>query len=131
MKAPAESPKPALDPTPRIALFIADESILMELEQILRAKYSSLLVITDRQKLQEFTLPLLIVVDSIKDVALIHESHLVEGTQILVVTNSKDSENSSAAFEAGASDYLTYPFVAENVIKKTEKYLEPFRHAHS
>lgn len=119
----------AADPIPRIALFLSDETVLMELEKTLRSQYTSLLVITDREKLKEFAVPLLIVVDTINDVALIKESHPVEGTQILIVINSKDSEMSSAAFDAGASDYLTYPFVPENVIKKTEKYLEAFRHA--
>ncbi|CAN5724500.1 hypothetical protein BH09VER1_BH09VER1_35110 [soil metagenome] len=129
MKPIDETAASSVDPTPRIALFLSDESVLMELEKILRSNYSSLLVITDREKLKEFSIPLLIVVDTINDVALIRESHLVEGTQILVVTNSKDSETCSAAFDAGAADYLNYPFVPENVIRKTEKYLEPFRHA--
>ena len=119
----------ATDPIPRIALFVSDETVLMELEKTLRSQYTSLLVITDREKLKEFAVPLLIVVDTINDVAVIKESRPVEGTQILIVINSKDSEMSSAAFDVGATDYLTYPFVPENVIKKREKYLEAFRHA--
>lgn len=118
-----------VDPTPRIALFIAEENVLVELEKTLRARYSSLLVITEREKLGEFAIPLLIIVDTIANAAAIRESVPVAGTQILVVAKSEDSESSAAAFDAGATDYLGYPFSAEDVIAKTEKYLEPFRQA--
>ncbi len=116
-----------LNATPRIALFISNADILHELEIILREKYSSLLVVTDRAKLIEFQTPLLIVMDTIHEVALMKDAHPVEGTQVLIVTPERDSESTAAAFDVGASDYLGYPFVATDVIEKMERYIEAFR----
>lgn len=101
--------------------------MLHELETILRGKYSSLLVVTDRAKLVEFQTPLVIVTDTIHEVALLKETHPVEGTQILIITPEQDSESTAAAFEVGAADYIGYPFVAADVIEKTERYVEAFR----
>lgn len=112
---------------PRIALFITAPLILSETEQILRNKYSSLLLITEKAKLKEFDVPLIIVVDRMKDVLDIRAQHPVEGTRVLVIVQDGDSEVMSAAFEAGADDYITHPFTPEAFIEKTEKYLEAFR----
>lgn len=101
--------------------------MLHELETILRGKYTSLLVVTDRAKLVEFQTPLVIVTDTIHEVAMLKEAHPVEGTQILIITPEQDSESTSAAFEVGATDYLGYPFVSAAVIEKTERYIEAFR----
>lgn len=117
------------DAIPRIALFISNVSVLQELEAILRNQYSSLLIVTDRAKLKEFNTPFIVVTDTIHEVAQILEEHPVEGTQILIVAQEQDSESTAAAFEVGASDYLGYPFVAADVIEKTERYLEAFRTA--
>lgn len=112
---------------PRLALLIANGDILHELETILRTKYSSLLVITDREKLAEFNTPLIIITDTIHEVAQLKAAQPVEGSQVLIVTQEQDSESTAAAFEVGATDYLAHPFVSADVIEKTERYLEAFR----
>lgn len=114
---------------PRLALFIAKEEILHELETILRGQYSSLMVVTNREKLAEFNTPLIIITDTIHEVAMLKESHHIEGSQILIITQEQDSESTAAAFEVGATDYLAYPFVSADVIEKTERYLGAFRTA--
>lgn len=114
---------------PRLALFIANENTLHELETILRGKYSSLLVVTERAKLAEFNTPLIIITDTIHEVAMLKDTHPADGSQVLIITQEQDSESTAAAFEVGASDYLAYPFVTTDVIEKTERYLEPFRTA--
>lgn len=110
-----------------MALFLTDPQVQAELEKILREKYSSLMLITDKAKLAEFAVPLVVLADTIKDVSEIRALHPVEGTQILIISQEGDSEIVGAAFDAGADDYIAYPFVAEAVITKTEKYLEAFR----
>lgn len=112
---------------PRMALFLSDPQVQAELEKILREKYSSLMLITDKAKLAEFAVPLVVLADTIKDVSEIRALHPVEGTQILIISQEGDSEIVGAAFDAGADDFIAYPFVAEAVITKTEKYLEAFR----
>lgn len=112
---------------PRIALFISDPQILAELETILREKYSSLMLITEKAKLAEFTIPLVVLVDTIKAVSEIRALHPVEGTRILIISQEGDSEIAGAAFDAGADDFVAYPFGADAVVGKTEKYLETFR----
>lgn len=112
---------------PRVALFIGDANILAELEAILRSHYSSLLLVTEKEKLAEFSIPLIVIVDTIKDVAEIRELHPVEGTQILLACQEGDSEIVGAAFDAGADDFIPYPFDRDTVLEKTEKYLEAFR----
>ncbi|MDD5198921.1 MAG: hypothetical protein PHC88_03890 [Terrimicrobiaceae bacterium] len=112
---------------PRIALFISDPELLLETETILREHYSSLLLITEQDKLKEFSLPLIIILDSVRNVAALGAMHLPEGTQILVLRDPADSEATAAAFEVGATDYLPLPLSRENVIVKTESYLEAFR----
>lgn len=112
---------------PRIALFISDGEILAQIENILRDHYSSLLVITDREKLREIDSAVIVITDTIQEVALLKEMPPIDGTEILVVTRGDDEEMLSAAFETGATDYLQYPFAPAEVISKTEKYLTPFR----
>ncbi|GAT33907.1 hypothetical protein TSACC_22328 [Terrimicrobium sacchariphilum] len=112
---------------PRIALFVRDGEILGQIERILRDHYSSLLVISEREKLQEIDSPIIVITDSIQEVALIRDIPPVDGTEILVVARDDDNEMLSAAFDSGATDYLAYPFAEAEVITKTEKYLTPFR----
>ena len=121
--------EPETDFIPRIALLVANEAYLSELERILRSHYSGLMLITAREKFREFVTPLLIITDTIDDVAGILNQHPVPGTQLLIVVRAEESEGTSAAFEAGAADFIEYPFVPADVIEKTEKYLESFRRA--
>lgn len=124
----AMTPEPsALEGTPRIALFIPDNKVHAQMVKILREHYSSLLIITEREKFKDFTIPLIVIVSSVAEAAKIQEFHPVEGTRILVVSNALDGETTAAAFEVGAVDYLAYPLRKEEVIEKTEKYLESFR----
>jgi DNA-binding response OmpR family regulator len=118
---------PEIAAIPRVALFLSKSEVQQELERILREKYSSLMLITDKAKLAEFSIPLVVLVDTIKDVAEIRALHPVEGTQVLVVLEEGDSEIEAAAFDAGADDHLVYPFSADAVVGKIEKYLEAFR----
>lgn len=104
-----------------------DGEILGQIEKILRDHYSSLLVITEREKLHEIDSPIIVITDSIQEVALIRDIPPVDGTDILVVARDDDTETLSAAFDSGATDYLAYPFAPAEVIVKTEKYLMPFR----
>lgn len=122
-----ETPSTESTVFPRVALFVTDPQVLVDLEKILRGKYSSLMLITDKAKLAEFSIPLVVLVDTIKDVSEIRSLHPVEGTQILIISQDGDSEMVGAAFDAGADDFVAYPFVADAVIEKTEKYLEAFR----
>jgi|GEM_PF-1386419 len=118
---------PIMTPTdtsvPRIALFISDPALLRETEEILQKQYSSLMLITEKDKLKEFAVPLVIVVDRIKDVDDIRKLHPVEGTRVLVILHEKDSEQMSAAFKVGADDCISHPFAENALIEKTEKYL--------
>ncbi len=112
---------------PRVAIFLSDSEMMAELETILRSHYSSLMIVTDKAKLAEFALPLIVLVDSIRDAAEIRAVHPVEGTQVLIVLEEGDSEIEAAAFDVGADDCLAYPFDPAAVIGKIEKYLEAFR----
>jgi PleD family two-component response regulator len=127
MKTPTQPLPPEVAAMPRVAIFLSDSDVLKELEEILRAQYSSLMLITDKAKLAEFSIPLIVLVDSIRDVAEIRSLHPAEGTQVLIVLEEVDSEIEAAAFDAGADDFLPYPFEAAVVIGKIEKYLEAFR----
>lgn len=127
MNAATETLSPEPTAFPRVALFITDPAVLSELEAILREKYSSFMLVTDKAKLAEFAVPLIVLVDTIKDVADIRALGLVEGTQVLIVSQDGDSEIVGAAFDAGADDFVAYPFVPEAVLEKTEKYLAAFR----
>lgn len=111
---------------PRLALLIADAEISAELEKLLRSKYSSLLLIANRKQLSDFPIPLVIMVDTVSDIAEIRKLHTAEGTRILVIGKA-DSEVLSAAVGLGADDYVTYPFTESELLEKTEKYLEAFR----
>jgi len=113
--------------SPRVALFFTDLAVMGEIQAILSEYYSSLLVITDREKLQEFPFPLIIVVDHIHEVAQIKAAHPITGTEIFLVARPEQSEMIGAAYDAGATECLAYPFDAEEVIAKTEKYLSQFR----
>lgn len=110
---------------PRIALFISDSDIRHEMESLLRSQYSSLLVMTEKEKLKEFPVPLIVVVDAVKDVSDIRALHPVDGTRILVI-GGENSEEMAAAFEVGADDFITHPFSREEVIEKVGKALAPF-----
>jgi DNA-binding response OmpR family regulator len=112
---------------PRVALFLSNPEVSQELERILRDQYSSIMIVTEKAKLAEFTIPLVVLVDTIRDVAEIRALHPVEGTQVLVVLEDGDSEIEAAAFDAGADDHLVYPFEPAAVVGKIEKYLEAFR----
>lgn len=112
---------------PRIALFLSDPVLLHEIEEILRNQYSSLLLITEKEKIKEFRVPLIVVVDAVKAVSDILALGPAEGTRILVVLREEDGEEISAAFDVGAADCITHPFEKEKLVEKTEKYLEAFR----
>jgi PleD family two-component response regulator len=118
---------PEVAAMPRVAIFLSDSEVLQELEGILRGHYSSLMLITDKAKLAEFSIPLIVLVDTIRDVAEIRALHPVEGTQVLIVLEDVDSEIEAAAFDAGADDFVAYPLEPAAVIGKIEKYLEAFR----
>ncbi len=109
---------------PRIALFLSNQNLLEKTERILRERYSSLLIISDKNKLQEFPMSLLILVDTVKDVFDIRTRHPVEGTLILLVLEEEDSEVMSAAIEAGADDFIHDSMSGGDLIEKIEKYLE-------
>jgi PleD family two-component response regulator len=127
MKTLAQPMPPEAIAFPRVAIFLSDSETMVELEKILRSHYSSLMIITDKAKLAEFAIPLIVLVDTIKDVAEIRALHPVEGTQVLIVLEEGDSEIEAAAFDAGADDHLAYPFESKAVVGKIEKYLESFR----
>lgn len=127
MNTMTQSLPPEIAAIPRVALFLSKPEVQQELEEILRAQYSSLMLITEKSKLAEFAFPLIVLVDTIKDVAEIRSIHPVDGTQVLVVLEEGDSEIAAAAFDAGAADYLVYPLEAAAVVGKIEKYLEAFR----
>lgn len=112
---------------PRVAILVEDAEMMPELEEILRSQYSSLLIVTDRAKLGEFDLPLIIVVESIRDAAEVRGLGLADGTRVLIISREGDSEMVAAAFDAGADDVLAYPFDREAVIGKIEKYLDAYR----
>lgn len=112
---------------PRLALFLSDEKVLSELEQILRGAYSSLLLVTEREKLAEFDIPFIIIVDNHRDLADTHGMPLPDGTKILTVAKPEDSEVLGATFDLGADDVLSYPFEEDQVLARTEKFLQVFR----
>lgn len=118
--------KPVETYMPRIALFLSDADILVEMERLLKSHYSSLLIITEKDKLKQFPVPLIVVVDTVKVVSDIRALHPIEGTRVLLV-NREDSEEVAAAFDVGVDDFLTYPFSSEEVFSKFEKYLEAYR----
>lgn len=112
---------------PRLALFLSDDKVLFELEQILRSAYTSLLLITEPEKLGEFDIPFIIIVDNQRDLAKAHGMKLPEGTRFLTVARPDDSEVLGATFDLGADEVLSYPFSSEEVLARTEKYLRNFR----
>ena len=114
---------------PRVALFISEPNILLEIEEILRIQYSSLLIVSEKHKLKEFPFPFIILVDRVKDVVDIRKLHPLKGTRILVILKEADGEVMGAAYDIGADDCITHPFGKDVVIEKIEKYLEEFRQA--
>ncbi len=112
---------------PRLALWISDPGVQRELEEILKVEYSSLLLITEREKLEEFMLPLIVIVDTVRELAELRRLTLPEGTRVVIISGQTDSEAVAAAFEAGADDLLPYPFSRDAVVGVTEKYLEDLR----
>ncbi len=109
---------------PRIALFLSEPAVHQEVERILRAKYSCVMIISDKNKLREFPMPLLILIDTVKDAFDIRALHPVGGTRILLILKEDDSEVMSAAIEAGVDDFINQPIVDGDLIEKIEKYLE-------
>jgi PleD family two-component response regulator len=115
------------DPIPRIALFITDAAVNMEIERILRDFYSSLLLVTDLEKLAEFELPMIVIVDTIQEISRIRGLNPASGTKVLLIANALDGEITAAAFSAGADDCLAYPFAKDELIATLERYLESYR----
>ncbi len=113
---------------PRIALLIGDSKILAELEAVLRQQYTSLLLITERQKLLDFDMPFVVISDSIREVQLVLQLPPADGTQILVIA-LEDPEIEAAAYAVGAEGLIRYPFECKEVIAITEKFLTPFRNS--
>lgn len=122
MKAPPEDVRGI----PRIALLLEDQKLLRELESILREHYSALMLLTETEKLAEFSIPFVVVVDSITELQKVTAIQPSEGTQIVIVSED-NSEIVARAFGLGATDCIRYPFVAADVIAITEKCLKPFR----
>lgn len=116
-------------PMPRLALYISEPVRLMEVEQLLAPHYDSLMVVGEKAKFGEFRMPLIILVDCVRDVPAIRELHPVKGTRILVILGEGDSEEMGAAFDAGVDDYIPHPFTEKTVVEKIEKYLQAFREA--
>lgn len=114
---------------PRIALFIRDSAILKDAEGILRTKYSSLMLLTEKEKIREFPFPLLILVDQLRDVSEIRSLNPIMGTRILVILPLQDEEIACATYAAGADEVIPSPLHAEEFLSVTEKYLEGFRKA--
>lgn len=106
---------------------IEDSRVRGELEDILRSHYSSLMIVSEREKLAEFGFPLLVILEGVHEVVETRSLHLPPGTQFLVLACEGDSESMSAAFEAGAADFLPHPFNVEEIIRKIESHLEAFR----
>lgn len=111
---------------PRIALLIADSRTSSELEAVLRQHYSSLLLITEREKLAELQAPVVVIVDSLRELQAVRELPPVPGTRIVVIAKD-DPEILAHAFSLGAEAHLTYPFNAAEVLEVTEGCLEEFR----
>jgi PleD family two-component response regulator len=121
-----KAPPPDVHGIPRIALLLDDQRILEELEAILRQFYTALMVLTETEKLAEFSIPFVVVVSSIPELQKVVESNPPQGTQILIVAQD-NSEIVAQAFGMGATDCLRYPFCANDVIAATEKCLQTFR----
>lgn len=112
---------------PRLALYISEPVRLAEVEQLLSPHYDSLMLVGEKAKFGEFQIPLIILVDSVRDVPEIRGVHPVKGTRILVILGEGDSEEMGAAFDAGVDDYIPHPFDEKIVVGKIEKYLQAFR----
>jgi DNA-binding response OmpR family regulator len=112
---------------PRVALLMSQAPLASELEEILKGTYSSLLVITDRSKLLEFDIGFLIIVDTIPELLGVQTLSLPPDTFILLTVPGSDSELEAVGFASGASDVISHPFDKEEILNKTEKYLEKFR----
>jgi DNA-binding response OmpR family regulator len=110
-------------PLPRIALFLTDPRVSLEVQEILRTEYSSLMLISEIEKLDEFHLPLVVLVDNIKDAASVRGMKAQDQARIIIISSDEDSELIGAAFEAGADEYLRYPFAPEEVLQKTKNVL--------
>lgn len=111
----------------RVALLMSNAQTLLELEEILKSHYSSLLILTERVKLLEFDIPFIVVVDSMQELSEVKRLPLPEASSVLLVAFPSDSEMISVAFELGATDFLSHPFEAREVVAKVEKYLQAFR----
>jgi len=108
---------------PRIALLLTDPRASMEIQEILRQEYSSLMLISEMEKLREFDLPLIVLVDNIQDAANIRSMKSSEEARIIIISDDADSELIGAAFDAGADEYVCYPFSSQEVLQKTKHIL--------
>lgn len=116
-------------PMPRIALFLSEPARLLEVQQLLAPHYDSLMLVGEKAKFREFQFPLIILVDSVREVPEIRELHPVKGTRILAILGEEDSEELGAAFDAGVDDCIPHPFDENVALEKIEKYLQVFRAA--
>ena len=81
------------------------------------------MVISELEKLHEFDLPLVVLVDNIKDAASVHGVKSDDRTRIVIISSDEDSEAIGAAFEVGVDDYLRHPFTPQDVLQKTKNIL--------
>ena len=114
---------------PRVALLLANAQACAEIEEILKSRYSGLLVLTERAKLLDFDIPFIIIMDSMHELAELKKMSLPSGSVLILALSEADSEMISVAFDLGTTDVLGYPFDKDEVLEKTEHYLETFRPA--
>lgn len=113
---------------PRITLLFSDLNLLQEVERALHSHYSSLLIVSETEKLKEFQTPLLIIADNINTVSEIGRLQLPKGTRVLILLEDKEGEEEiGAAFESGADTFIYRSFTIDDLLEKTEEYLAPFR----
>lgn len=113
-------------PTPRLALLISDLRIRNEIESFLRERPGGFLVVNDPESLRGLSVPVVLIADSIKEIAEIKELPLPEGSRLLAIQTTWGGEAASASFVAGADDTLRYPLEAAQVLEKVDKALSGF-----
>jgi hypothetical protein len=113
-------------PPPRLALLISDPRVRNEIESLLKERPGGFLVVNEPESLRGLSMPVVLISDSIKEIAELKELPLPEGSRLLAIQTTWGGEAASASFVAGADDTLRYPLEAAQVLEKVDKAFSDF-----